>query len=582
MLKTGQIETVEITGYSAEGLGVCRIDGCVVFVPNAIRGERCRVKVTHVSANSAHGKIEEILERSPHRIPRACPYAKLCGGCQYHHMDYAEELRAKAQKVTDALNRIGDQAVDLVKITGASDTAGYRNKAIYPLTMKNGKPVAGFYRNRTHEVIPIDRCRILPEVFDRAKDVILRWAEEDRVSVYDEKTGAGLLRHIYLRQGFGTGQLMVCIVANGDRLPRENRLIHALRRELPGLASVILAVNRKPTNVVLGTEYRTLWGSGEIEDELCGFTFRLSPRSFYQVNHDQAQRLYERAVELADLRGTETVLDLYCGAGTITLALSRKAGKAVGVEVVPQAIEDAQANAARNGVENVEFLCADASLAAERFAAQTTSTAVGALSERPPAAATEKDFPLGGRWPEGPDAGSPDDRPAGVDVILVDPPRKGLAPDVIDAMVRMAPKRIVYVSCDPATLARDLKRLTQTGYSLQSAEAFDLFPRTCHVETVCLLSKLHSEQHVEIDLDLSELDLTAAESAATYEEIKGYVQEHFGFQVSSLQIAQTKRSLGLPVGLNYNPSKKESHHIPQCPPEKAAAIRAALEHFQMV
>lgn len=541
-LKTGQIAETVITGYSAEGMGVCRIDGWAVFVPNAIRGERCRVQVTHVSANSAHGKIEEILERSPHRIPRGCPVAKLCGGCQYHHMDYAEECNAKAQKVTDALNRLGGQDLPLVPITGGDGITAYRNKAQYPVAIKNEKPVAGFYKNRTHEVIQVQRCAILPEVFDRVRDVVIRWAEEDRISVYDEHTGKGLLRHIYVRRGAVSGQVMVCIVANGRELPRENRLIHALQREIPGLASVILSVNTKNTNVVLGSEFRTLWGRDYIEDQLCGFTFRLSPRSFYQVNHDQAQRLYETAVALADLHGTETVLDLYCGTGTITLALSRKAGKAVGVEVIPEAVEDAKQNAARNGVENVEFFCSDAGEAAKRFA----------------------------------DAGTVPD------VILVDPPRKGLAPEVIEAMAQMAPQRIVYVSCDPATLGRDVKRLSDRGYTLTHAEAFDLFPRTCHVETVCLLYKLQSEQKVEIDLDLSELDLTAAESAATYQEIKDYVQETFGFQVTSLQIAQTKRSLGLPVGVNYNPSKKETHHIPQCPPEKTTAIRAALEHFRML
>ena len=449
MLKTGLRETARITGYTAEGLGVCRIDGCAVFVPNAIRGEYYEISLTHVSRNSAHGKIDRILEKSPHRIPRACPAAKLCGGCQYQHMDYDEELSAKAQKVTDALNRIGGQHLEPVKITGAPEINGYRNKAQYPVALKNAKPAAGFYKNRTHELIPVRRCAILPEIFDKARDVVIRWAEEDRISVYDEQTGRGLLRHIYLRRGTVTGEIMVCLVVNGDSLPRTNRLIHALQREIPGLCSVLLSVNRKNTNVVLGEEIRTLWGRDWIEDELCGFRFRLSPLSFFQVNHDQAQRLYEKAVELAELHGTETVLDLYCGIGTITLALSRRAGKAVGVEIIPQAIEDARQNALRNGVENVEFFCADAKIAAERLCAE-------------------------GARPQ---------------VIVVDPPRKGLAPEVIEAMAQMSPARIVYVSCDPATLARDVKLLNEKGYTLTHAEAFDLFPRTYHVETVVLLSR---------------------------------------------------------------------------------------------
>ncbi|MBQ1410864.1 MAG: 23S rRNA (uracil(1939)-C(5))-methyltransferase RlmD [Oscillospiraceae bacterium] len=459
MLKVGQTEEVEITGYSSEGMGVCRIDGCAVFVPNAIRGERCEVKVTHVSRNSAHGKIEKIMERSPHRISRVCPDAKLCGGCQLHHMDYMEELSFKAQKVTDALNRIGGQALETVPITGSlahpnetdcSWSVGYRNKAQYPVAEQRGKPAAGFYKNRTHEVISVERCVILPEIFDRVRNVVIRWAEENGVSVYNEHTGTGLLRHIYVRKGAVSGQIMVCLAVNGAALPREQKLVDALRREIPGLTSVLLSVNTRNTNVVLGDEFRTIWGQSEIEDKLCGFTFRLSPRSFYQVNHDQAEQLYAKAIEYADLHGTETVLDLYCGTGTITLALSRYAGHAIGVELVPEAIEDAKQNALRNGVENTAFFCADAGEAAEKLCAD---------GARP-------------------------------DVIVVDPPRKGLAPEVIETMVTMAPERIVYVSCDPATLARDVKLFSERGYSLTRAEAFDLFPRTFHVETVVLMSRV--------------------------------------------------------------------------------------------
>ena len=562
MLKVGQIEEVEITGYSSEGEGICRVDGCAVFVPNAIRGEVCTVKLTHVSRNSAHAKIEQIIKRSPHRIARICPEAKLCGGCQLHHMDYAEELQFKAQKVTDALNRIGGQALERVPITGSMAspdaetngwTAGYRNKAQYPVAEQNGKPVAGFYKSRTHNVISVRRCAILPELFDRVRDVVISWAEEDRVPAYVETTGKGLLRHIYVRKGAVTGQVMVCLVVNGTSLPREARLVNALRREIPGLASVILSVNPKKTNVVLGDRFRTLWGSGEIEDELCGFTFRLSPRSFYQVNHDQAERLYAKAVKLADLHGTETVLDLYCGTGTITLALSRHAGRAIGVEVVPEAIEDAKQNAVRNGVKNVEFFCADAAEAAARFARQIPKgelneekdrkdgflaplgmteerdgflapfgmteerdgflAPLGMTGERdgflaPLGMTGERDgffAPLGmteerdgflaplGMTEERDGFLAPLGMTGGVDVIVVDPPRKGLAPEVIDAMVMMSPARIVYVSCDPATLARDVKLLSQRGYSLTHAEAFDLFPRTFHVETVVLMSKVGVE-----------------------------------------------------------------------------------------
>ena len=504
MLKLGQTEQVEITGYSSEGMGVCRIDGCAVFVPNAIRGERCEVKVTHVSRNSAHGKIEKIVKRSPHRIARACPDAKRCGGCQLHHMDYEEELNFKAKKVADALNRIGgvqslplegkvssqkamtDEAASFdrpISITGADSVSSYRNKAQYPVAEQNGKPVAGFYKNRTHELIPVKRCSILPEIFDRVRNVVIRWVEEDCVPVYDEHSGKGLLRHIYVRKGTVTGQIMVCLVVNGSSLPREQRLVNALCREIPGLASVVLSVNTRNTNVVLGDEFRTLWGQDEIEDELCGYTFRLSPRSFYQVNHDQAERLYAKAVAYADLHGTETVLDLYCGTGTITLALSRHAGRAIGVEVVPEAIKDAKQNAVRNGVKNVEFLCADAGEAAERFARKMPGKAGNT--------AGEGDGFLASLGMTGEEDGflAPLGMTDRVDVIVVDPPRKGLAPEVIDAMVTMAPERIVYVSCDPATLARDVKLFSERGYALTRAEAFDLFPRTFHVESVVLMSR---------------------------------------------------------------------------------------------
>ena len=611
MLKIGQKATVEITGYTSEGLGVCRIDGCAVFVPNAIRSEVCEVAVSYVSRNSAQAKLTKLLEPSAHRMSRRlCPDSKRCGGCALHHMDYAEELCFKAQKVTDALNRIGGQCLNTVPILGGDgeihcfaekETVGrpdprppypcadapvehvgtnracplqsetnpaahrraplpddsaagsahppvpsaclsYRNKAQYPVQDQNGKVTAGFYRQRTHEVIPIERCAILPPEFDAAKEAVLRWANENRVPAYDEATGKGLLRHVYLRRGVRTGQVMVCIVAAGDRLPQTDRMLAGLRQSVPGLQSVVLAVNQKPGNAILGDEFHTLFGTDAIEDELCGFRFRLSPRSFYQVNPAQAERLYELAVSLADLKRNETVLDLYCGTGTITLALSRAAGKAVGVEIVPQAIEDAKENARRNGVENTEFFCADASEAARRFAAKGT-------------------------------------RP---DCIVVDPPRKGLAPDVIDAIAEMSPARLVYVSCDPATLARDVSLLTARGYDLKSAEAIDMFPRTFHVETVVQLVRKNPDMTVSVTLNLEDADLTASEAKATYEQIKAYVMETFGFRVTSLQIAQTKRKLGLPTGEHYNLSQKENQVIPNCPPEKEAAIREAFRFFRMM
>ena len=338
------------------------------------------------------------------------------------------------------------------------------------------------------------------------------------------------------------GQSLCAVIANGTDLPHQEELVQALRRAEPDLAGVVLSVNQEKTNVILGKTHRCLWGRDYLEDTLCGLTFRLSVPSFYQVNREQAEVLYGRALAFAGLTGRETVLDLYCGIGTITLVMARQAGRAIGAEVIPAAVEDAKANAARNGVTNAEFLCADAAQAAQTLA----------------------------------------DRGLRPDVICVDPPRKGLAPAVIDAIVQMAPQRLVYVSCDPATLARDVKRMEEQGYVLQRAEAVDLFPRTAHVETVVLLSQQKPDDTIEIDLDLGELDATAAETKATYEEIKAYVWEKHHLKVSSLYISQIKRKCGLEVGQNYNLSKSENPKVPKCPPEKEAAIMDALKHFQMI
>ena len=464
MLKNGQTADVTITGYTSDGQGVCRIDGCAVFVPNAIAGELCTVKVVRAGKTAAWGKIERILQPSPHRIPRACPYAKLCGGCQFQHMDYEEETALKAQRVADALTRIGKTGLNRVQVLPAPAVDGYRNKAQYPVAEVNGHPVAGFYKSRTHQVVPIDRCRILPPEADTAKDCVLAWMERWGVRAYDETTGRGLIRHIYVRKAFATGQLLVCLVANGSTLPHTQALIDALKEKLPGLTSVVLSVNQKKTNVVLGDRFLTLYGSGEIEDELCDLRFRLSPRSFYQVNRAQAEKLYRTAIDAAGLTGRETVLDLYCGTGTITLAMARHAGRVLGVEVVEQAIRDARENARRNGIENAEFFCADAAQAAKRLADEGV-------------------------------------RP---DVVVVDPPRKGLDAAIPGILAQMSPRRIVYVSCDPATLARDLAELEKYGYSAQRAQSLDLFPRCAHVETVVLLSHKKPDGHINVKVEFGE------------------------------------------------------------------------------
>ena len=537
-LAKNQEHTVTIEGYGEGGMGVARIDGRVVFVHGALRGEKCRVLILKTLKSVAFAKVLEVIEPSSERITPDCPYFPRCGGCTYRHIRYEEELRLKKQRVQDNLSRIGGSDVTVEEILGARDTLRYRNKAQYPVS-KDG--AVGFYRARTHEVIECEHCLLVKPEADAAAEALREYMQSCRVAGYDEKTGRGLVRHLYIRSN-AAGESLVCVLVNGDKLPKEDRLVTLLRDACPKCTGIVLGTNTKKGNVILGDRYRTLWGSDRLEDTLCGKTFRLSVPSFYQVNRIQAERLYAKAIEFAGLTGQETVLDLYCGAGTITLALSDHAKKVLGAEIVPEAIDDARENAARNGVKNAEFFCGDASDVAKKLARENL-------------------------------------RP---DVITVDPPRKGLAADVVESIAEMQPQRVVYVSCDSATMARDVKRLADLGYTAQRACAVDMFPRADHVETVCLLSKLQSKEHIEIEVKMDELDLTSAESKATYDEIKAYVLEKHGLKVSSLYISQVKRKCGLDVGQNYNLSKKEDAKVPQCPPEKEAAIMDALKHFQMI
>ena len=448
MLTKNQIYETVITDYTTDGQGIAHIEGCVVFVPNAIAGERVRLRIELVRKTWAAGKLVEILERSPHRVNRECPVAKLCGGCDFWHMDYQEETRLKADRVRQCLNRIGGENLEQLPILAAPTCYSYRNKAQYPVARKKQRAYAGFFKAGTHEVIENDRCRILPEETDAVKDVVMRYVNQFKIPVYDEVSHTGLLRHIYVRRGAVSGQVLVCLVTNGRKLPHADALITALGK-LPGFTTLVQSVNTRKGNAVLGDEFITLYGPGYIEDTLCGLNFRLSPRSFYQVNHHQAQRLYEAAISQAQITREDTVLDLYCGVGTITLCLAKAAGKVIGVEVIPQAVEDARDNARRNGMENVEFFCGDAGQAALELEKQGIKA----------------------------------------DVVVVDPPRKGLNGDTIEALSRFAPRRIVYVSCDPATLARDVALLKQHGYSLKNALAADLFPRCSHVESIVCLCR---------------------------------------------------------------------------------------------
>ncbi len=448
MLTKNEIYEATVCDYTSEGQGVAKIDGCAVFVPNAIYGEKCRIRIEKAQKTWASGKIVEILEKSPHRINRTCPMAKLCGGCAFHHMDYEEETRLKAERVRTCLNRLGGESMEAVPILAAPTTQCYRNKAQYPLSSKNGRVYAGFFKAGTHQVVENARCGILPEEMDRVKDAVVAHMNRWGIPAYDEAAHKGLVRHIYVRRGVVSGQILVCLVCNGRKFPQAHRLVAELRK-IPGFTTLVLSVNTKQGNTVLGDEFITLSGEGFIEDTLCGLKFRLSPRSFYQVNHHQAQRLYEAAITQAQITKEDLVLDLYCGVGTITLAMAKAARRVIGVEVVPEAVQDARDNARRNGIENAEFFCGDAGQAAL------------ALEEQGIRA----------------------------DVAVVDPPRKGLNGDTIEALARMAPRRIVYVSCDPATLSRDVALLKERGYTLKNALAADLFPRCAHVESVVLLTK---------------------------------------------------------------------------------------------
>ena len=537
-LEKNRIYRAHIDGYSSEGLGIARIDGQVVFVHGAVRGETCDVLVMKVLKNAAFGKIAALAEPSPARRQPDCPYYGRCGGCDFRHMSYEEELWAKRARVQDALTRIGGAEVTVEEILGAEQPLHYRNKSIYPISPAGE---VGFYRARSHQVVHVEHCLIQKPEADALAQAVRDYIARFRVEPYNEATGRGLLRHLYVRTSC-RGESLACLLVNGSRLPHEQELVDMLRAAVPGVCGVVLGENTRRGNAILGDRYRTLWGRDYLTDTLCGLELRLSVPSFYQVNHDQAQRLYEKALEYAGLTGRELAVDLYCGAGTITQVLARRARHVIGGEIVPEAIRDAEDSARRNGVENVEFLCGDAS----RLAAELRQRGL---------------------------------RP---DVICVDPPRKGLAPDVVEAAASMTPGRIVYVSCDPATLARDVARFAPLGYRPVRACAVDLFPGTAHVETVCLLSKLQSKEHIEIEVKMDELDLTAAESKATYEEIKAYVLEHTGLKVSHLYIAQVKQKYGIIERENYNKPKSENAKQPQCPPEKEKAITEALRHFGMI
>ena len=547
-LQKNQILTLRIERLSSDGSGVVHSpDGETVFVPGAAPGDEADVRIVKDCKRYAFGILDHLRTPSPDRIPVDCAVAGPCGGCSLRHLDYTAELRAKQENVTDAFRRIGGLDVPVLDICPSPEVDRYRNKVQFPVGLdKNGNPCIGFYAGRTHRIVPCPDCKLQPGVLNDIGNALCRFFAENGIQPYNEETGRGLVRHIFLRRGAHSGQIMVCLVCTRPNLPHADALCTRLREQFADIATILLNVNSKNTNVILGTETHTLYGPGYIEDTLCGVPVQLGPLSFYQVNTLAAERLYGIAAQYAQLTPDDLLLDLYCGMGTIGLSMVDYCRELVGVEIVPEAIESAKANAARMGdavAAKSRFFCADAGQAATRLAAE-------------------------GLHP---------------DVVMLDPPRKGCDEATLSAVVRMAPRRVVYVSCNPATAARDAAWLEQNGYHAEKVQPVDLFPRTKHCECVIALSKGEIDsKKVRVEFSLEGMDTSGLQKGATYPEIKARVLEQTGLKVSSLYISQVKQKCGLEVRENHHKAKSENTKQPQCPKEKEDAIVEALKHFQMI
>ncbi|NSF13625.1 23S rRNA (uracil(1939)-C(5))-methyltransferase RlmD [Blautia wexlerae] len=542
--RKNDLVTLEIEDCGIDGEGIGKADGFTVFVKDAVIGDTVTAKIIKAKKNYGYGRLMEVLKPSPYRVEPKCEFARQCGGCQLQALSYDQQLVFKTNKVKGHLERIGGFTdIPMEPIIGMDELFHYRNKAQFPVGRnKEGKIVTGFYAGRTHNIIENRDCALGVAENKEVLDRVIAHMEKYGIEPYNEATGKGLVRHVLIRYGYFTKEVMVCLILNGNKLPKEEQLVKSLC-EIPGMTSITINVNKKHSNVILGEEIRLLWGQEYITDRIGDISYQISPLSFYQVNPMQTQKLYAKALEYADLHGEETVWDLYCGIGTISLFLAQKAKFVRGVEIVPAAIENAKENAKLNGLENTEFF-------------------VGKAEEVLP-----REYKKNGVY---------------ADVIVVDPPRKGCDETLLETMVEMNPERIVYVSCDSATLARDLKYLCERGYELRKVCPVDQFGMTVHVETVVLLSQQKPDDTIEIDLDLDELDVTSAELKATYQEIKDYVLKEFGLKVSNLYISQVKRKCGIEVGENYNLPKSENARVPQCPKEKEDAIKAAMKYFAMI
>lgn len=542
--RKNDLVTLEIEDCGIDGEGIGKADGFTVFVKDAVIGDTVTAKIIKAKKNYGYGRLMEVLKPSPYRVEPKCEFARQCGGCQLQALSYDQQLVFKTNKVKGHLERIGGFTdIPMEPIIGMDELFHYRNKAQFPVGRnKEGKIVTGFYAGRTHNIIENRDCALGVAENKEVLDRVIAHMEKYGIEPYNEATGKGLVRHVLIRYGYFTKEVMVCLILNGNKLPKEEQLVKSLC-EIPGMTSITINVNKKRSNVILGEEICLLWGQEYITDRIGDISYQISPLSFYQVNPMQTQKLYAKALEYADLHGQETVWDLYCGIGTISLFLAQKAKFVRGVEIVPAAIENAKENAKLNGLENTEFF-------------------VGKAEEVLP-----REYKKNGVY---------------ADVIVVDPPRKGCDETLLETMVEMNPERIVYVSCDSATLARDLKYLCERGYELRKVCPVDQFGMTVHVETVVLLSQQKPDDTIEIDLDLDELDVTSAELKATYQEIKDYVLKEFGLKVSNLYISQVKRKCGIEVGENYNLPKSENARVPQCPKEKEDAIKAAMKYFAMI
>ena len=543
MVEKNKHYNIEITDVTSDGNGVGKIDGFTVFVPLTVTGDTAEIVVIKVLSHYAVGRMLNLITPSPMRQEPQCNVYKRCGGCHLQHIKYDSQLDIKRGFIEAAMARIGGfDGFRVDEMLGMDSPTRYRNKCIFPIGAdKNGDTVSGFYARRSHEIIPINDCQSTIRESGDIVRAVKEYMKATGVTPYDESTHTGLIRRVFIRDARSNDEIMVVVSVNGKSLPKPDVLISRLLSVSDKIVSVYININENRTNTVLGAENKLIYGKHHIEDTLCGIKFKISPHSFYQIIPYMTETLYRRALDYADISSSDTVLDVYCGIGTISLAASKTAKKVVGIEIVPQAVKDAKENAKNNGINNAEFY------------AESAETAVPKLIEQ-------------GMRP---------------DIVILDPPRKGSDESTLNAIVTSKPKRIVYVSCNPSTLARDARYLSEHGYSPTKSTGVDMFPHTTHVETCVLLSKLKSSKSVTIDLDLDALETTAAEVKATYGEIKEYILNKYGFKVSSLNIAQVKKECGIIERENFNkPSGK--YRQPNCPKHKFNAIKEALGHFKMI